>query len=168
MKYWFNGDHSETIEALNQLAELNIDRILGYELAVSELSNRDADLKILFAILIGDSYQYLNELDKLITDAGGEMISGSYNTGKIYRRWLDLNLAVKISGRKAILSGCRVIENGIQTGYETILQETGLPDDISSIIADQKRSLKMSHTKIKELCILRSWMQEPMMLRTSA
>lgn len=168
MKYLFCGDHAETIESLNQLAELNIDRILGYELAVSELGNEDADLKILFAILIGDSYQYLNELGKQITDAGGEMVSGSYNTGKIYRRWLDLNLAIKITGRKAVLSGCKSIEDEIQQGYEAILKEGAFSDEMRSVIADQKRSLKMSHTKIKELCILRPWMQKPRMLRTSA
>lgn len=164
----FDIDHTETVEVLNDLAELNMDRILGYEIAVSELGNQDADLKILFAILIGDSYQYLNELEKQITALDHEMITGSYNSGKIYRRWLDRSLAIKIAGRKAVLSGCEFIEDEIQNGYETVLNEARLSDDLRSFIADQKRSLKMSHTKIKELCILRPWMQESMMLRTSA
>jgi len=168
MKDLFDIDNTETIEVLNLLAELNMDRILGYELAVSELGNQDADLKILLAILIGDGYQYLKELDKQITAAGDEMISGSYNTGKIYRRWLDLNLAIKITGRKAILSGCEFIEEEIQQGYEALLKECLVSEEVRSIISEQKKSLKMSHTKIKELCILRPSIQKPMMLRTSA
>jgi uncharacterized protein (TIGR02284 family) len=168
MKDAFDIDHTETVEVLNELAELNMDRILGYELAISELGNQDADLKILFAILVGDSYQYLTELEKQITALDHEMITGSYNSGKIYRRWMDRSLAIKIIGRKAVLSGCEFIEDEIKNGYEAVLDQSRLSDELRSIILDQKKSLKMSHTKIKELCILRPWMQESLLLRTSA
>lgn len=164
----FDIDHAENAEILNELAELNINRILGYELAVSELGNEDADLKILFAILIGDSYQYLAELKKYIEDLGSHMISGSISAGKVYRRWMDLNLAIKITGRKAVLSGCKFIEDEIQAEYEAILNNDRLPDEIRSAISTQKELLKMSHNKIQELNILRPWMQESRMLSKSA
>ena len=42
MRELFETDHTEIVEILNDLAELNMDRILGYELALSELGNKDA------------------------------------------------------------------------------------------------------------------------------
>ena len=168
MRELFETDHTEIVEILNDLAELNMDRILGYELALSELGNKDADLKILFAILIGDGYQYLSELENKISESEGEIISGSSNSGKVYRRWLDYNLAIKITGRKAILSGCEFIEKEIQNGYDSALEEDRLPPDIRSLIAEQKKSLKMCHNKIKELRIVKSWTHYPVLLRTSA
>jgi uncharacterized protein (TIGR02284 family) len=135
---------------------------------VNELGNKDADLKILFAILIGDSYQYLSELERKINEADGEMVEGSCNSGKVYRRWLDYNLTIKITGRKAILFGCEFMENKIQDGYGTVLEQECLPADVRSLIKEQKESLKMCHNKIKELRNMQSWIQHPVELRTSA
>ncbi|RYF22676.1 MAG: DUF2383 domain-containing protein, partial [Flavobacteriales bacterium] len=42
-------------EILNDLIEINNDRIAGYEKAIEELKAEDADLKTLFVKMVGES-----------------------------------------------------------------------------------------------------------------
>jgi len=45
-------DNKEIIEELNDLVEINNDRIKGYTRAIEELKDEDGDLKTLFAGMI--------------------------------------------------------------------------------------------------------------------
>jgi hypothetical protein len=47
----------ETIEVLNDLIQINNDRITGYEKAIKETKAEDEDLKILFATMIAESHR---------------------------------------------------------------------------------------------------------------
>ena len=47
-----------TTTVLNDLIQINNDRIVGYERAMKELKDEDADLKVLFTTMIGESHQY--------------------------------------------------------------------------------------------------------------
>ena len=49
-------------EILNDLILINNDRIVGYEKAMHELKEEDADLKILFLDMIDESRNYKMEL----------------------------------------------------------------------------------------------------------
>ena len=46
---------------LNDLIRINHDRVVGYEKAVDELKDGDADLKTLFQRYIGESQQFAQE-----------------------------------------------------------------------------------------------------------
>jgi hypothetical protein len=57
---------TETIEILNDLVEINNDRIAGYERALEETKSGDADLKALFTSMIDESR-------KIRVDLAGEV-----------------------------------------------------------------------------------------------
>jgi hypothetical protein len=48
---------TETIEVLNDLIQINNDRIAGYEKAIRETKPEDDDLKVLFATMIAESHR---------------------------------------------------------------------------------------------------------------
>jgi uncharacterized protein (TIGR02284 family) len=80
---------NETIEVLNDLIAINNDRIVGYEKAIEELKDEDADLKTLFSGMIDESRQAKMDLGKEVQVLGGEMEMGTTTSGKIYRGWMD-------------------------------------------------------------------------------
>lgn len=63
----------EVIEILNDLIQINNDRIKGYERAIKELQDEDDDLKTLFAVFIDQSRQNKMILGKEVQAFGGDM-----------------------------------------------------------------------------------------------
>lgn len=140
-----------TSEVLNDLVQINNDRIVGYERAIKELKDEDADLKVLFAAMVGDSHQFKMELTAEISAAGEEIDTGTTNTGKIYRVWMDVKAAFTGYDRKAILASCEFGEDAAQKAYQMALDDQDLSFNIRFLISVQKQSLKNSHDKIKSL-----------------
>lgn len=140
-----------TSEVLNDLVQINNDRIVGYERAIKELKDEDADLKVLFAAMVGDSHQFKMELTAEISAAGEEIDTGTTNTGKIYRVWMDVKAAFTGHDRKAILASCEFGEDAAQKAYQMALDDQDLSFNIRFLISVQKQSLKNSHDKIKSL-----------------
>ena len=69
---------------LNDLIRINHDRVTGYEKAIEELKDGDADLKTLFRRYTMESRQYAQELTQEVTRLGGDPAEGTTNSGKIY------------------------------------------------------------------------------------
>jgi len=140
-----------TTPVLNDLVHINNDRIVGYERAMKELKDEDAELKVLFTGMIGDSHQFKMELATEIVAAGEEVDTGTTNSGKIYRVWMDVRAAFTGHDRKAILASCEFGEDAAQKAYQMALDDEDLPLNTRSLISAQKQSLKNSHDKIKFL-----------------
>jgi uncharacterized protein (TIGR02284 family) len=79
---------------LNDLIRINHDRVVGYEKAIDELKDTDADLKTLFQRYITESRQYAHELTQEVSRIGADPADGTTNSGKIYRVWMDLKSAI--------------------------------------------------------------------------
>lgn len=159
-----------SLEQLRVIAESNIDRVLHYELALKELKYNDSYLKILFSLLADDGRQYIDELNEEIENAGGHAVSGSWSSGKVYRRWTNLQPLLQLNRAAVVMSACERAEEEVQKVYETALQTPHLTAEVRSLIADQKKSLEMSYRKITELQNLQSMRSSytPERLRTSA
>ena len=82
--------NSELIEVLNDLIQINNDRVRGYEKASNELSAADVDLKALFAQMSSESRKYATELSAEVGRLGGEPSTSTTASGKIYRAWMDV------------------------------------------------------------------------------
>jgi uncharacterized protein (TIGR02284 family) len=141
----------ETTTILNDLIQINNDRIEGYERAIKELKDEDQDLKALFASMIGESHQYKLALASEVAAAGEDIDTGTTNSGKIYRVWMDVKAVFTGHDRKSILENCEFGEDAAQKAYKLALEDDDVPAYINSLIADQKESLKLSHDRIKEL-----------------
>jgi hypothetical protein len=89
-----------TITILNDLIEINNDRIKGYEKAIGELKDGDQDLKALFSGMIDESREARNALGVEVQVLGADMepADSTTNSGKIYKAWMSKLYLRGISG----------------------------------------------------------------------
>ena len=144
--------NEKTREVLNDLIQINHDRVEGYERANKETEVKDADLRSLFSEMATDSRRYANELSKYVTYEGGEPAEGTTFRGKIYRTWMDVKATFSGHDRKAILASCEFGEDAAQRAYNDALSsDAELDTEVRQLIMDQKNALKKSHDKIKRM-----------------
>ena len=140
-----------TTEVLNDLVQINNDRIAGYEKARTELKEEDADLKALFLDMISESQKYKMVLGTEIAALGDDIDTGTTNSGKIYRAWMDVKALFTGHDRKTVLNNCEFGEDAAQNAYKMALEVEDLPANIRTLVSDQKASLRTSHDEIKRL-----------------
>ena len=142
---------AETAEILNDLIQINNDRINGYQNALKELKDEDADLKQLFVSMIDQSHTCKMELATEVAANGSDIETGTTNSGKIYRAWMDVKAVFTGHDRKTVLANCEFGEDAAQKAYKTALADEGLPAYVHTIVSDQQAKLKTSHDTIKAL-----------------
>lgn len=141
----------ETIEVLNDLIQINNDRIEGYEKALKELKNEDADLKALFSSMISESHEIRLALGTEVNALGGDMENSTTTSGKIYRAWMDVKAVFTGYDRHTILANCEAGEDAAQRAYRTALDDEDLPAYLREMVVEQQATLKASHDQIKAL-----------------
>lgn len=141
--------NQKTIEVLNNLLEINNDRIEGYNLASKE--TKELDLKNLFEQFAGTSYRCKQELIAEVQRLGGKPIEGTRTTGKLYRAWMDIKAALTNNNRKAILSSCELGEDVAVKNYENALKNTSPSSFFYSVIKNQHAIIKREHDRVKDL-----------------
>jgi uncharacterized protein (TIGR02284 family) len=136
---------------LNDLIRINNDRVVGYEKAADEARDIDVDLRAVFARMAEESRQYAAELTQEVVKLGGDPATGTTNSGKIYRVWMDLKATFTGNSRQAILENCEYGEDAAQKAYDSALKsDAEMTSDIRQLISNQKSSLKTSHDVIKK------------------
>jgi uncharacterized protein (TIGR02284 family) len=145
------SNQTANYETLNDLVEINNDRIVGYEKAIEELHPEDSDLKSLFAQMIVESQRLKMELATEVQRYGSDIETGTTNSGKIYRAWMDVKAIFTGHDRKTVLNNCEFGEDAAQTAYKTALEMDNLSDDVRALITKQKAQLRVSHDEIKAL-----------------
>jgi uncharacterized protein (TIGR02284 family) len=140
------------VSVLNDLIRINHDRVVGYEKAIDELKDTDADLKTLFQRYILESREFAQELTHEVTRLGGNAADGTTNSGKIYRVWMDLKAAITGKERKAILDNCEFGEDAAQKAYDLALNsDVELEPALRDLVVRQKAVLKAGHDEVKRL-----------------
>ncbi len=142
---------TETIEILNDLVQINNDRIEGYIVAANELSKDDSDLKNLFLNMIAESRVIKSALVGEVLALGGEEEKGTTASGKIYRAWMNVKAMFTGNDRQAVLSNCETGEDAAQRAYEEALNSNDLPRYVREMLFGQQAALRRSHDKIKSL-----------------
>lgn len=140
-----------TVDTLNDLVLINNDRIEGYERALKEITDENADLRPLFTRYIQESHQCKMELGTEIQALGEDMESGTTGSGKLYRAWMDVKAVFTGHDRKAVLSNCEAGEDAAQGAYKSALEEEHLPAFLREIITRQKELLRTAHNEVKAL-----------------
>jgi uncharacterized protein (TIGR02284 family) len=142
--------NEKLIELLNDLVEINNDRIVGYETAAKETD--DSSLKSLFSAMATESRAFRAELSGEVILLGGKPTDGTRNSGKMYRIWMDIKAALTGKDRKAIINSCEFGEDAAQEAYDDVLKsDTPIPSRIRDLILKEKQKLALSHNKIKSL-----------------
>lgn len=142
----------EHIEAktpvLNDLIQLNNDRVAGYEKAIQELDDRDTDLKMEFHNFITQSYQFVTELKEEQERTGGKVIDSNTIEGNLFRTWMDIKTVFSADKRVAILQSCMDGENVIYNAYEYAEKMEALPSDTRFLLSQHKQQLKLASNKV--------------------
>lgn len=138
-------------ETLNDLIQINNDRVAGYEKAIAELKAEDSDLKALFVKMIGESHQHKMALATEVQALGEEIETGTTGSGKIYRAWMDVKAIFTGHDRKTVLNNCEFGEDAAQKAYKMAIAEEGLSANLKALITEQKAALRISHDEIKAL-----------------
>ncbi len=143
--------NDKLVEVLNDLIEINNDRIVGYGKAADETKSIDVDLQAIFRKMADESRKYKSELVAEVTKLGGEPTTGTTNSGKLYRVWMDTKAIFTGKDRQAILENCEFGEDAAQKAYKMALaSDAEIPADTRQLITDQQSSLKTSHDLIKK------------------
>lgn len=139
-------------EVLNDLIEINNDRITGYQKAIDETKDIDVDLQAVFAKMADESRGYKAELTQAVTRLGGDPVStATTNSGKIYRVWMDVKATFSGHDRQAVLENCEFGEDAAQKAYKMALASDAEMDaETRQLITTQQSSLKTSHDLIKK------------------
>ena len=139
------------VETLNDLVQINNDRIEGYEKAAEETKDIDVDLKAIFFKMAEESIKYKTELVNEISKLGGEPATGTTGLGKIYRVWMDVKATFAANDRQSVLEACEFGEDAAQKAYRDALDsDTEIPADTRQLITAQQASLKTSLDIIKK------------------
>ena len=141
----------ETIQVLNDLIQINNDRITGYEKAIKETKAEDEDLKILFATMIAESHRNKIALATEVQTMGAEVENGTTTSGKIYRAWMDVKAVFTGHDRHTVLANCEAGEDAAKRAYRTALEHESLPAFIRELLVQQAGALLASHDEIKSL-----------------
>lgn len=135
-------------EVINDLIQINNDRIRGYENAATQAS--DNNLRSLFKDMSAESEQCVQELRGLAVKEGGEPANGTTIRGKIYRAWMDLKAAFTGNDRKSLLASCEFGEDSLQRAYRSALKEP-ISASTRDLVEKQQRHLLQSHDRIRDL-----------------
>ncbi len=143
--------NEKLIEVLNDLIRINNDRTKGYETAAEDVKSMDVDLQATFSKMGNDSRKYAAELTNEIERLGGEPTTGTTNSGKIHRAWMDVKATFTGKDRQAILESCEFGEDAAQKAYrEALASDAEISAETRQLITDQQSSLKTSHDIIKK------------------
>lgn len=142
----------KAIEVLNDLIEINNDRIDGFDRASKELGEGDSDLKTLFSKFANDSRRNVQELSTAVSQAGGEVETGNSASGTIHRAWLEVKATFSGHDRKSILEECERGEDAIKKAYrDALTEDNGLSIQFSQLIVQQQQVINEGHDRIKAL-----------------
>lgn len=138
---------------LNQLVEINNDRIQGYETAISLLpTDKHYSLQGIFEKYRDQSIQFKNDLKPLVVREGETPTEDTRTTGKLFRTWMELKSALAPHTAQSILESCERGEDEFRNVYKDIIQKAQQASiDLYSIIQSQANLQEMAHDHIKEL-----------------
>ncbi|HEY6975804.1 MAG TPA: PA2169 family four-helix-bundle protein [Chitinophagaceae bacterium] len=139
------------IDVLNDLVQINNDRIVGYEKATKDTKGENGGYHSMFRRMIDESSQYKRELIDAINTLGGEANTSSTTTsGKVYRAWMDVKSTFSGKTNLSVLELCEFGEDAAQKAYEEALKsDVEIPAKIRETIVNQKTQLRNAHDTIK-------------------
>ena len=143
--------NEKIVEVLNDLIEINNDRVTGYEKAIEETKDLDVDLRAIFQSMANDSRKYAAELTQEVNRFGGEATTDTTTSGKIYRAWMDVKATFTSHDRQSVLESCEFGEDAAQKAYNAALaSDAEMSAEIRQLITSQQATLRIAHDLIKK------------------
>jgi uncharacterized protein (TIGR02284 family) len=141
----------KSVEVLNDLIQINNDRVEGFEKAIADLSDNDADLKSIFLEYAQQSRINTQELTQAVSRFDNDIKTGSSVSGAIHRAWIDVRAVFTGKDRAGILAECERGEDAIKKAYQSALTDGDLSGELSVLVSRQAQQQKLAHDKVKAL-----------------
>lgn len=139
-------------EVLNDLIEINNDRIKGYQHALEDLQAADVDLKTLFAAMADQTKKFNEDLAAHVAGGGDDVNTGSTVLGSLHRAWIDVKATFSGNDRKSILEECERGEDASKKAYKDALSDAyKLTPQERELVSKQAAAMQENHNKIKAL-----------------
>lgn len=132
------------ISNLDDLIEVCKDGEQGYKDAADDV--KDENLKEQLLKYSVQRSRFLNQLNEIVKNLGGEMEFRGSILGILHRRWMDVRFAVGGSNPELIFKECLRGEKSAMRQYEEVLNSPALPDDIKHVIQNHYNEI----TKVSE------------------
>ena len=142
------NDYSEAIEALNDLIQINHDRVEGYQTAIEEMRKSNNTMTAaLFEQYVKDSKNNISELSQYVSSMGGSPDHSTTIGGKIHRMWMDIKNTFSVHEKESALESCNFGDEAAIKAYESALADTSnnFSSDITSTLNGQLATIKATH-----------------------
>ena len=143
-------ENSKTIDLLNDLIEINNDRVAGFEKVIADINDENVDLKTAFQGYAEQSRKNGQELAALVGKYG-KVETGKSVAGTLHRAWIDVKSVFGGSDRHGILSEAERGEDAIKKAYTDAIASGNLPGETATVVSEQAAKIKKSHDEVKAL-----------------
>lgn len=143
------------LEVLNDLIKINKDREEGYAKASRDLTPAEHNLRGVFERKAQESRNNVMQLQHKAEEFASpdEIETGGSVSGYLYRLWMDVKNAFTGDEEISILKSFEDKEKAAQQCYEHALNEEELPQDVSDIIREQKKSIDSAREEISNYIV---------------
>ena len=135
---------------INDLIEINNDRVAGFEKAIADINDENIDLKAIFQGYAEQSRKNGQELAAIVGSVE-EVETGNSVSGTLHRAWIDVKSLFGGSDRASILSEAERGEDAIKKAYKDALSGGELAPDALTIVSSQAQGINAAHDEIKAL-----------------
>ncbi|TSJ41074.1 PA2169 family four-helix-bundle protein [Mucilaginibacter corticis] len=135
---------------LNDLIEINNDRVAGFEKAIADIKDENIDLKEIFQGYAEQSRKNGQELAAIVGNAE-DVETGTSAGGTLHRAWIDVKSIFGGSDRAGILSEAERGEDAIKKAYQDALSSNELPSEAIATVQNQAQEINAAHDRIKSL-----------------
>lgn len=141
----------KSISVLNDLTEINNDRVAGFEKAIADINDENVDLKAIFQEYSTQSRKFSQELTAIVAGYGEDIETGNSVAGTLHRAWIDVKSLFGGSDRASILSEAERGEDAIKAAYKMALENGELTGEAFDTVSKQAEAIKAAHDAIKAL-----------------
>ncbi|MBE7176944.1 MAG: PA2169 family four-helix-bundle protein [Mucilaginibacter polytrichastri] len=141
----------KTVNVLNDLIEINNDRVAGFEKAIADIKDENIDLKAIFQDFATQSRTFGQELSALVGGYAGNLETGESVASTLHRAWIDVKSLFGGNDRHGILAEAERGEDAIKKAYSDALAGGSLTGEALNTVQQQATDIKSAHDKIKAL-----------------
>jgi len=142
MKTHLYASGKKTLQVLNDLIRINIDRITGFEKAAHEEATPDRPLRDEFYRMAIEGRSNVNDLHARVIRLGGAPVTNGTVTGKIYLCWLETHPQFQ--------GACTAAGEATEAAYRHALEEQ-LPQELHELVENQLWALERANRRLAAL-----------------
>lgn len=143
--------NEKTNEILQDLIQINNDRIAGFEQAAADWTD-PGDVPAVFRKLADDSRSYVNQLSGLAREEGLEPETGTSTSGSLHRAWLEVKATFTGNDPEQVLTECHRGEHAIKDAYaEALTHPNDIPPELYNLLTYQQQGIREGHDRVLSL-----------------